>query len=103
MSGPEFGLEVRNETRSGNERGFKMDALAVSCCQTSKENWTWVKGAFHTVDRPYGPVLDYIHHRIGSTHVAHHVCASIPFYKAGCMTLHYLIRLVITSSRSPIK
>lgn len=21
--------------------------------------------------------------RIGSTHVAHHVCASIPFYKAG--------------------
>lgn len=47
-----------------------------------KENWTWVKGAFHTVDRPYGPVLDYVHHRIGSTHVAHHVCAAIPFYKA---------------------
>eukprot|EP00435_Cladocopium_sp_Y103_P020710 s2178_g5.t1 len=47
-----------------------------------KENWTWVKGAFHTVDRPYGPILDYVHHRIGSTHVAHHVCAAIPFYKA---------------------
>ena len=47
-----------------------------------KDNWTWVKGAFHTVDRPYGPVLDYVHHRIGSTHVAHHVCAAIPFYKA---------------------
>ncbi|CAE7234191.1 FAD2 [Symbiodinium sp. CCMP2456] len=47
-----------------------------------EENWTWVKGAFHTVDRPYGPVLDYVHHRIGSTHVAHHVCSAIPFYKA---------------------
>ncbi|CAE7027042.1 FAD2 [Symbiodinium natans] len=47
-----------------------------------EDNWTWVKGAFHTVDRPYGPVLDYIHHRIGSTHVAHHVCSAIPFYKA---------------------
>lgn len=21
-----------------------------------KDNWTWVKGAFHTVDRPYGPL-----------------------------------------------
>jgi len=47
-----------------------------------KENWSFVKGAFHTVDRPYGPVLDYIHHRIGSTHVAHHVCSTIPHYKA---------------------
>lgn len=47
-----------------------------------EESWTWVKGAFHTVDRPYGRVLDFIHHRIGSTHVAHHVCSSIPHYKA---------------------
>jgi hypothetical protein len=30
----------------------------------------WVKGAFMTIDRPYGPVLDFLHHRIGSTHVA---------------------------------
>lgn len=47
-----------------------------------KANWTWAKGAFHTIDRPYGKVLDFIHHRIGSTHVAHHVCAAIPHYKA---------------------
>jgi len=47
-----------------------------------KDNWSWVKGALHTVDRPYGPILDYLHHRIGSTHVAHHVCATIPHYKA---------------------
>mmetsp|Transcript_102937 Transcript_102937/g.321857 ORF Transcript_102937/g.321857 Transcript_102937/m.321857 type:complete len:318 (+) Transcript_102937:192-1145(+) len=47
-----------------------------------KDSWTWVKGAFHTVDRPYGRVIDFIHHRIGSTHVAHHVCSTIPHYKA---------------------
>jgi len=47
-----------------------------------KETWSWVKGAFHTVDRPYGSIIDFIHHRIGSTHVAHHVCSTIPHYKA---------------------
>lgn len=46
------------------------------------DTWTWAKGAFHTVDRPYGPIIDYIHHQIGSTHVAHHVCPTIPHYKA---------------------
>lgn len=49
-------------------------------------NWTWVKGALHTVDRPYGRVIDFIHHRIGSTHVAHHVCSTIPHYKAEAAT-----------------
>jgi len=47
-----------------------------------KKNWTWVKGAFHTIDRPYGKVLDFLHHSIGSTHVAHHVAHMIPHYKA---------------------
>ena len=46
------------------------------------DNWSFVKGAFHTVDRPYGPVFDFLHHRIGSTHVAHHVESSIPHYHA---------------------
>ena len=31
------------------------------------EDWNLVKGAFMTIDRPYGPVLDFLHHRIGST------------------------------------
>lgn len=44
------------------------------------EEWTWVKGAFMTIDRPYGRVLDFLHHRIGSTHVAHHIDARIPHY-----------------------
>merc|ERR1719353_1324882 len=34
-------------------------------------DWNLVKGAFMTIDRPYGPVFDFLHHRIGSTHVAH--------------------------------
>lgn len=46
------------------------------------EEWTWVKGAFMTVDRPYGFILDFVHHHIGSTHVAHHMDARIPHYNA---------------------
>lgn len=45
-------------------------------------DWSFVRGALHTIDRPYGPVLDFLHHRIGSTHVAHHVESSIPHYHA---------------------
>jgi len=44
--------------------------------------WSYIKGAFLTIDRPYGPILDFLHHRIGSTHVAHHVECAIPHYKA---------------------
>ena len=44
--------------------------------------WSYIKGAFLTIDRPYGPVFDFLHHRIGSTHVAHHVECAIPHYKA---------------------
>ena len=38
---------------------------------------TYVKGALHTIDRPYDKldpigIIDFLHHRIGSTHVAHH-------------------------------
>ena len=50
------------------------------------EDWTWVKGAFMTVDRPYGPLLDFLHHHIGSTHVAHHMDARIPHYHAAKAT-----------------
>jgi fatty acid desaturase len=50
------------------------------------EDWTWIKGAFMTVDRPYGVLLDFLHHRIGSTHVAHHIDARIPHYNAAKAT-----------------
>jgi len=46
-------------------------------------NWSWVRGAFLSIDRPYGPVFDFLHHKIGSTHVAHHIDGTIPHYKAG--------------------
>jgi fatty acid desaturase len=46
------------------------------------DEWSWVRGAFMTIDRPYGPVLDFLHHQIGSTHVAHHLDARIPHYHA---------------------
>ena len=45
-------------------------------------HWTWEKGAFLTIDRPYGAVFDFLHHRIGSTHAAHHLCSRIPHYHA---------------------
>eukprot|EP01127_Copromyxa_protea_P004892 TRINITY_DN14717_c0_g1_i1.p1 TRINITY_DN14717_c0_g1~~TRINITY_DN14717_c0_g1_i1.p1 ORF type:complete len:398 (-),score=78.13 TRINITY_DN14717_c0_g1_i1:52-1245(-) len=45
-------------------------------------DWTWAKGALLTVDRPYPFIIDWLHHRIGSTHVAHHICHTIPHYRA---------------------
>jgi len=49
--------------------------------QYGAEEWTWVKGALSTIDRPYG-IFCFFHHKIGSTHVAHHLFHEMPFYKA---------------------
>ncbi len=49
-------------------------------------DWSFVRGAFCSVDRPYGRVIDLLHHRIGSTHVAHHLDAKIPHYRAAKAT-----------------
>lgn len=46
------------------------------------DDWSFVRGAFCSVDRPYGPIADFLHHRIGTTHVAHHLDAKIPHYNA---------------------
>ena len=48
----------------------------------SSRDWNWAKGALQTVDRPYGPVLNLLHHGIGSTHVCHHINPKIPHYNA---------------------
>jgi fatty acid desaturase len=45
-------------------------------------DWSWSKGALQTVDRPYGPLLNLLHHGIGSTHVCHHINPRIPHYNA---------------------
>ncbi len=55
------------------------------------EDHNFVKGAFHTIDRPYDKldpwgVIDFLHHKIGSTHVAHHFDSTIPHYKAKIAT-----------------
>jgi len=52
----------------------------------SDPEWTWALGAMQTVDRPYGRLLDLVHHRIGSTHVAHHIEHRIPHYRAVAAT-----------------
>jgi len=56
-----------------------------SVAQYGSSEWTWVKGAISTIDRPYG-IFDYFHHKIGSTHVAHHLFHEMPFYKADVAT-----------------
>ena len=52
----------------------------------STAQWSWAKGALQTVDRPYGPLLNLLHHGIGSTHVCHHINARIPHYNAWSAT-----------------
>ena len=37
---------------------------------------------FFSIDQPYGKILNILHHHIGSSHVVHHVCPTIPHYYA---------------------
>merc|ERR1712176_1381896 len=57
----------------------------------SMDDHYYVKGALHTIDRPYDKldpwgIVDFLHHKIGSTHVAHHFDSTIPHYKAKAAT-----------------
>jgi len=52
---------------------------------------SFMRGAIHTIDRPYDKldpwgIIDFLHHKIGSTHVAHHIDSTIPHYKAAKAT-----------------
>ncbi|MEX0768697.1 MAG: fatty acid desaturase [Microthrixaceae bacterium] len=49
-------------------------------------DWSWMLGVFQTVDRPYPKLINLLHHRIGSTHVAHHIDHRIPHYHAQAAT-----------------
>ena len=53
--------------------------------QYGPEEWTWVRGALTTIDRPYG-IFDFFHHAIGSTHLVHHLFHEMPWYNAGKAT-----------------
>ena len=52
----------------------------------AEDDWSYVRGAFCSIDRPYGRFLDLVHHHIGSTHAAHHLFARIPHYRAVAAT-----------------
>ena len=57
----------------------------------SDDQHNFVKGALHTIDRPYNKMdpfgaIDFLHHQIGTTHVAHHFDSTIPHYKAQAAT-----------------
>jgi fatty acid desaturase len=47
-----------------------------------EDEWTWLKGALSTIDRPYPWIVDELHHHIGTTHVCHHLFHEIPHYNA---------------------
>jgi len=49
--------------------------------QYGADEWTFMRGAITTIDRPYG-IFCFFHHKIGSTHVAHHLFHEMPFYRA---------------------
>ena len=48
----------------------------------SNSEFTFIRGAFLTIDRPYGKIINFLHHNIGSSHVIHHIYSNIPHYHA---------------------
>ena len=50
------------------------------------DEFSWLRGALATVDRPYPWPIDHLHHHIGSTHVLHHLNPRIPHYRAQAAT-----------------
>ena len=53
----------------------------------SNKEFSFMRGAFLSIDRPYGKILNFLHHNIGSSHVVHHVCPTIPHYHAKKATI----------------
>jgi omega-6 fatty acid desaturase (delta-12 desaturase) len=53
-----------------------------------KESFSWLRGATCTIDRPYSPLINHLHHHIGSTHVLHHLNSKIPHYHSEEATLY---------------
>jgi len=48
----------------------------------SNSEFSFIRGAFLTIDRPYGQIINFLHHNIGSSHVIHHIYSNIPHYHA---------------------
>lgn len=58
-----------------------------------EDEWDWVKGTLLTLDRPFPAFIDVLTHRIGSTHVAHHLFSKMPWYHAQEATQHLKVAL----------
>jgi fatty acid desaturase len=70
---------------------FRLQHTDVDVPHFELDRHNFVKGALHTIDRPYDKMdpfglIDFLHHKIGSTHVAHHFASNIPHYKAQAAT-----------------
>lgn len=52
----------------------------------SQVEFTFLKGALNTIDRPYHPIINHLHHQIGSCHLLHHLNSRIPHYRAVAAT-----------------
>ncbi|KAL0093783.1 delta-12-fatty acid desaturase [Phycomyces blakesleeanus] len=50
--------------------------------------WNFQRGAALTIDRSYGPILDYIFHHVADAHVVHHYISTIPHYHCVEATKH---------------
>ena len=48
--------------------------------------FSYMRGAFLSIDRPYGRIFDFLHHSIGSTHAIHHIEPTVPHYHARLAT-----------------
>ena len=69
-------LDPRASGDGAEGRIGRLTCAGRACAQVdvphfTGKNWNYIKGAFMTIDRPYGKIFDFLHHRIGSTHVVH--------------------------------
>lgn len=44
------------------------------------DEFTYLRGALSTCDRTYNPIINFLHHDIGRTHVLHHINSRIAHY-----------------------
>lgn len=84
-------MALSSHIHSSHGNQYRLQHTDVDVPHFTDDDHNFVKGAFHTIDRPYDKldpwgVIDFLHHKIGSTHVAHHFDSTIPHYKAQAAT-----------------
>lgn len=56
----------------------------------SADEWNFVRGALCTIDRDFGPALNWWFHHINDSHTVHHIFSQMPFYNAIEVTRKHL-------------